>query len=104
MEPSAAGPRSSRQSREPMDMRDKIKHTLLETAVQIFWLPLQIIVLSFSGIIVALLYIKTRLAGGESMHDLIERFEDDGRPRREMAGARPSASDPVWPGTEQTVS
>ena len=66
----------------PMDMREKIKHTLLETAVQIFWLPLQIIVLSFSGIIVALLYIKTRLAGGESMHDLIERFEDDGRPRK----------------------
>ena len=63
-------------------MREKLKHTVLEIAVQIFWLPLQIIVLSFSGIIVALLYIKTRLAGGESMHDLIERFEDDGRPRR----------------------
>jgi serine/threonine protein kinase len=67
---------------EPMDMRQKIKHTILESAIQIFWLPLQIIVLSFSGIIVALLYIKTRLAGGESMHDLIERFEDDGRPRK----------------------
>ncbi|MFL6374483.1 MAG: protein kinase domain-containing protein [Pyrinomonadaceae bacterium] len=66
----------------PMDMREKIKHTVLESAIQIFWLPLQIIVLSFSGIIVALLYIKTRLAGGESMHDLIERFEDDGRPRK----------------------
>jgi len=65
-----------------MDMREKIKHTLLETAVQIFWLPLQIIVLSFSGIIVALLYIKTRLAGGESMNDLIDRFEHDGRPRK----------------------
>lgn len=65
-----------------MDMRAKVKHTVLETAVQIFWLPLQIIVLSFSGIIVALLYIKTRLAGGESMHDLVERFEDDGRPKK----------------------
>ncbi|MBV9241291.1 MAG: protein kinase, partial [Acidobacteria bacterium] len=67
---------------EPMDMQDKIKHTVLESAVQIFWLPLQIIMLSFTGIIVALLYIKTRLAGGESMHDLIERFEDEGRPRK----------------------
>jgi serine/threonine protein kinase len=67
---------------QTMDMREKIKHTVLESAVQLFWLPLQIIVLSFSGIIVALLYIKTRLAGGESMHDLIERFEDDGRPKR----------------------
>jgi hypothetical protein len=67
---------------EPMDMRTKLKHTVLESTVQIIWLPLQIIVLSFSGIIVALLYIKTRLAGGESMHDLIERFEDDGRPKK----------------------
>jgi serine/threonine protein kinase len=78
----ALGPKHSVPTPEPMDMREKIKHTILETAVQIFWLPLQIIVLSFSGIIVALLYIKTRLAGGESMHDLIERFEDDGRPRK----------------------
>ena len=67
---------------QPMDMRSKIKHVVLESAVQIFWLPLQIIFLSFSGIIVALLYIKTRRAGGESMHDLIERFEDDGRPKK----------------------
>jgi hypothetical protein len=75
-------PRIPEAKDEPMDMRGKVKHAVLETAVQIFWLPLQIIVLSFSGIIVALLYIKTRLAGGESMHDLIERFEDDGRPKK----------------------
>lgn len=75
-------PRIPEKKDEPMDMRGKIKQTVLQTAVQIFWLPLQIIVLSFSGIIVALLYIKTRLAGGESMHDLIERFEDDGRPKK----------------------
>jgi serine/threonine protein kinase len=66
----------------PMDMRTRLKKTVAETTIQIIWLPLQIIVLSFSGIIVALLYIKTRLAGGESMHDLVERFEDDGRPKK----------------------
>ena len=65
-----------------MDMQTRVKNTVLESLIQIFWLPLQIIVLSFSGIIVALLYLKTRLAGGESMNDLIERFEDDGRPRK----------------------
>jgi hypothetical protein len=43
---------------------------------------MQIIVFSFSAIIVALLYLKTRLAGGESMNDLIERFEDEDRPRK----------------------
>lgn len=64
------------------DMRERIKHTLLESLIQVLWLPMQILVFSFSGIIVALLYLKTRLAGGESMNDLIERFEDDGRPRK----------------------
>ena len=64
------------------DMRTRLKETLLESLVQIFWLPMQILVFSFSGIIVALLYLKTRLAGGESMNDLIERFEDDGLPKK----------------------
>jgi hypothetical protein len=64
------------------DMRTRLKNTLLESLIQILWLPMQILVFSFSGIIVALLYLKTRLAGGESMNDLIERFEDDGRPRK----------------------
>ena len=67
---------------EVMDMRSRLKHAALESAIQIFWLPLQIFVLSFSAIIVALLYLKTRLAGGESMNDLLERFEDDERPRK----------------------
>jgi serine/threonine protein kinase len=64
------------------DMRTRVKYTILESLIQILWLPMQIIVLSFSAIIVALLYVKTRLAGGESMNDLIERFEDDERPRK----------------------
>ncbi len=64
------------------DMRSRLKATFLESLIQLFWLPMQIVVLSFSAIIVALLYLKTRLAGGESMNDLIERFEDDGRPRK----------------------
>ncbi|MFN0278531.1 MAG: serine/threonine-protein kinase [Pyrinomonadaceae bacterium] len=65
---------------EEMDMQTKVKHAVLESFIQLLWLPVQIIVFSFSAIIVALLYLKTRLAGGESMNDLIERFEDDERP------------------------
>ncbi|MFN0141366.1 MAG: hypothetical protein ACKVQW_14925 [Pyrinomonadaceae bacterium] len=59
-----------------------MRHTALESLIQLIWLPIQILVMSFSAIIVALLYLKTRLAGGESMNDLIDRFEDDGRPRK----------------------
>ena len=65
-----------------MDMQTKVKMTVLESINQILWLPAQILVFSFSAIIIALLYLKTRLAGGESLHELIERFEDDGRPRK----------------------
>ncbi|MEO6052166.1 MAG: protein kinase [Pyrinomonadaceae bacterium] len=65
-----------------MDMQTRVMHTVLESLIQILWLPMQILVFSFSGIIVALLYLKTRLAGGESMNDLIERFEYDGRPKK----------------------
>lgn len=64
------------------DMRGRIKSTVMESLIQILWLPMQILVFSFSAIIVALLYYKTRLAGGESMKELIERFEEDGRPRK----------------------
>ena len=65
-----------------MDMQTRVKHAVLESLIQVLWLPMQILVFSFSAIIVALLYLKTRLAGGESTHDLIERFEDDERPRK----------------------
>lgn len=65
-----------------MDMKTRLKFTVLESINQILWLPAQILVFSFSAIIIALLYLKTRLAGGESMYELIERFEDDGRPRK----------------------
>lgn len=65
-----------------LDMQARAKHALLESLIQLLWLPGQILVFSFSAIIVALLYLKTRLAGGESMHELTERFEDDERPRK----------------------
>jgi serine/threonine protein kinase len=64
------------------DMRSKVKHTLLESLIQVLWLPLQILVWSFSGIIIALLYVKTRLAGGETTEQLTEIFEDDGMPKK----------------------
>lgn len=65
-----------------MDMQTKVKMTVLESINQILWLPAQILVFSFSAIIIALLYLKTRLSGGESLNELIERFEDDRRPRK----------------------
>ena len=55
-----------------------------EISSQIFeliWLPVIVLITSFTSVITALLYFKTRQAGGESMSDLLEQFEDAERPR-----------------------
>jgi hypothetical protein len=69
-------------SDQKQNMASRVKSAVLESLIQVLWLPIQILGVSFSAIIVALLYLKTRLAGGESMNDLIERFEDEDRPRK----------------------
>lgn len=63
-------------------MRVKMVHTVLDTLLQILLLPIQIVVISFTAIIVALLYLKTRQAGGESLHDLLSKFEESDKPRK----------------------
>lgn len=63
------------------DMQTRVKNTVLESLIQIFWLPTHILVTSFTAIIIALLYLKTRQAGGESVQDLLEQFEDDEQPK-----------------------
>jgi len=47
--------------------RSGVKKAVLDPALQVILWPLQILFVSFSSIIVALLYINTRLAGGETM-------------------------------------
>lgn len=59
-----------------------IREALLESLLQIILLPLQIIVTSFTAIIVALLYLKTRQAGGETLRDLLSKFEETDAPRK----------------------
>jgi len=65
---------------EGKDMRSRAIETIQGSLIQIFWLPMQLLVASFTSIILALLYMKTRQAGGESMQDLLEQFEED-RPK-----------------------
>lgn len=66
---------------EGKNMGQSIKETIREALTQILLVPFQIFVLSFSSIVVALLYLKTRQAGGESEKDLLEQFEDSEQPR-----------------------
>ncbi len=66
---------------ESKNMSQSIKETVREALTEILLLPFQIFVASFSSIVVALLYMKTRQVGGESMQDLLEQFEASEQPR-----------------------
>ncbi len=48
---------------------------------EIIWMPIIFVISSFTSIITALLYFKTRQAGGESMQDLLAKFEDAEHPQ-----------------------
>lgn len=74
--------RSIRLNGEEKDMQSRLKDAMLETLTQLLFLPLQIVFTSFTAIIVALLYIKTRQAGGESLEDLLTKFEETEHPRK----------------------
>ncbi len=69
-------------SENKKDMRERLKDTFLETLLQILLLPIQIVVISFTAIIVALLYLKTRQSGGETLQDLLAKFEETDKPRK----------------------
>lgn len=67
---------------------DKEKNKRMEKRVgigtaifEIIWMPLILLLSSFTAIITALLYFKTRQAGGESMQDLLAKFEDSEHPQ-----------------------
>lgn len=64
------------------NVQKRLKHTLLDTMLQISILPIQVIITSFTAIIIALLYLKTRQVGGESLQSLLHHFEEYGRPRK----------------------
>ena len=64
------------------NMGKRIKEVIREALSAILMLPFQILIASLSSIIGALLYLKTRQVGGESMNDLFAQFEDSEQPRK----------------------
>lgn len=53
-----------------------------ESLQTLLMLPVQILITSLSAIIFALLYLKTRQAGGENLGDLLQQFEETEQPRK----------------------
>ena len=59
-----------------------VRNLAREVITSLVMLPFQVLLLSLSSIVVALLYLKTRQAGGESLQDLMAQFEETDRPRK----------------------
>ena len=62
--------------------RQRLLETLRETLFQLFWFPVLVFISPLSSIITALLYLKTRQAGGESLKELLTQFEETDRPQK----------------------
>ncbi|MEP6901304.1 MAG: protein kinase [Actinomycetota bacterium] len=66
------------------EAKDKVKtlrQSLTQGIFEILWAPITVLIASFTSIITALIYFKTRQAGGESMQALLAQFEDAERPK-----------------------
>ncbi|MBS1796771.1 MAG: protein kinase [Acidobacteria bacterium] len=66
---------------EGKDMRKRVIETFLGSLIQILWLPMHLFVASFTSIVLALLYLKTRQVGGETIQDLLDQFEESEGPK-----------------------
>lgn len=77
------GDRDAAQNKDtsPEAKAKTLRKALAEAIFQIFWAPVTIIIAAFTSIISALLYLGTRLAGGESMQELLGQFEDSAAPK-----------------------
>ncbi len=77
--PSEAGPKID--INDPA-RKDKMMRRSLTTGIfEFLWAPLTALISTFTAMITALIYFKTRQAGGESMQDLLEQFEESERPQ-----------------------
>ncbi len=63
------------------DLGRRLRAVTREGLTSLLMLPFQLLIAPLSSIIVALLYLKTRQAGGESLRDLLEQFEETDKPR-----------------------
>jgi hypothetical protein len=76
---------SNKREKDNLSEQDKFARTagqsLRDLLFQLIWFPVAILITSFIQVLMALMYIKTRQAGGEPMSDLLKQFEDDDKPQ-----------------------
>ena len=59
----------------------KIRETVSQSIFEILWMPISVFFISFTALITALIYFKTRQAGGEQMQELLRQTAFDDTPQ-----------------------
>lgn len=76
---------SNRREKEQLSDTDRYARaagqSLRDLLFQLTWFPIAILITSFTQVLMALMYVKTRQAGGEPMRDLLKQFEDEDKPQ-----------------------
>jgi serine/threonine protein kinase len=72
---------SIKSDKDQADKGTRLRYAFREALREIIYLPISIVFISFFTIVVALLYLKTRQIGGESMQDLLIQFEETDQQR-----------------------
>ncbi len=73
--------KSDADEKEEKDMTQQFSKALQEGIFELLWTPLAILISSFTSVITALIYFKTRQAGGESMQGLLSKLDNADRPQ-----------------------
>ncbi len=58
-----------------------IVRSLNEGIFELIWMPIALLISSFTAVVTALIYFKTRQAGGESMQELLGKLDDADQPQ-----------------------
>ncbi len=66
---------------EEKSMSRRIAQSLNEGIFELIWTPIALLISSFTSVITALIYFKTRQAGGESMQELLSKLDDADQPQ-----------------------
>lgn len=72
---------NGKQESEDEIMSRELRKSLQEGIFELLWTPLAILISSFTSVITALLYFKTRQSGGESMQGLLGELDSVDRPQ-----------------------
>ena len=65
------------QEKEEDDVRKRLTAAIQEAVFELLWIPISSLILSFTTVLIALIYFKLRQAGGETPRELLDKLEGE---------------------------